>query len=208
MRDSDVPVLRAVDDARAVAHALGQRWTHVPVAIEPSGRPPAGVRYRWDADTEILVARLLRRAPRPVAALGEQEDDPAPAGASLEIEGRDGSWLTLELDRGRICGVEVAVWPELRRMRLQPPAVAEVAHVAFPALRGAGYGGVQREVEVDVDVSADADPRERCFHFRLGHPRPARAVRVGRDILVDVDVAGELAGLWLLNVPPIPLPLA
>jgi hypothetical protein len=30
-------------------------------------------------------------------------------------------------------------------------------------------------------------------------------VRVARDIMLDVDDAGALAGVWLLNVPPLPL---
>jgi hypothetical protein len=52
----------------------------------------------------------------------------------------------------------------------------------------------------------EADRRRRTFRFRLGRPRPTRAVRVGRDILLDVDEAGDLAGLWLLRVPAQPIP--
>jgi hypothetical protein len=59
-------------------------------------------------------------------------------------------------------------------------------------------------VEVTTNVTAEADPAERTIHFRLGPPREFRSVRLGRDLLVDVDTNGHLAGLWLLNVPPVP----
>jgi hypothetical protein len=29
-------------------------------------------------------------------------------------------------------------------------------------------------------------------------------VRVGRDLLLDVDPQSRIAGVWLLNVPPFP----
>jgi hypothetical protein len=29
-------------------------------------------------------------------------------------------------------------------------------------------------------------------------------VRVGRDLLLEVDATNHVAGLWLLNVPPFP----
>ena len=55
-----------------------------------------------------------------------------------------------------------------------------------------------------TDLTAEADPAERTIHFRLGRPRAFRSVRFGRDLLVDIDMQGHLAGLWLLNVPPVP----
>jgi len=51
---------------------------------------------------------------------------------------------------------------------------------------------------------AEADSSERVIHFKLGKTREARTVRVGRDLLLDVDRKSEIAGLWLLNVPPFP----
>jgi hypothetical protein len=61
------------------------------------------------------------------------------------------------------------------------------------------------EVEVDTDLAAEVDGARRTYHLRVGAARPVRAVRVARDILVDVDAAGDLAGLWLLAVPPFTL---
>ena len=59
-------------------------------------------------------------------------------------------------------------------------------------------------VEVDTPLVAEADSTERVIHFRLGKTREARTVRVGRDLLLDVDRQSQIAGLWLLNVPPFP----
>jgi hypothetical protein len=62
------------------------------------------------------------------------------------------------------------------------------------------------QVEADVELRAERDRGGRTVRLGVGPPRPARPVRVARDILLDVDDAGALAGVWLLNVPPLPLP--
>jgi len=169
-----------------------RRPTHVPFAIEPSVEPAAPVEYRWDADTEILAASVAdRRGGGSVST-------------SVELEGRDGSWVTLELRAGRLCGVEVAVWPPVKaRSLLVPPTPATTGHVVYrPAVDLAGAA----DIEVDTPLSAESDRMERTFHMRVGAMRASRAVQVGRDILLEVDEADQLAGVWLLNVPPIPHP--
>lgn len=188
--------------------------------------PPVGmlpdVDYRWDPDTDILSARVRPAGPTervlPLAAVAERADsEPMPIAASrfgaddnltgaVELEGRDGSWIVLDVDRGRLAGVEVAVWPNVRRRReLAPPAEVEDAQIRVPGRRRGGRtAGLDVPLEVTTHVTAEADPAERTIHFRLGPPREARSVRLGRDLLVDVDVDGHLAGLWLLNVPPVP----
>ncbi|GLC26061.1 hypothetical protein rosag_25740 [Roseisolibacter agri] len=170
-----------------------RRWTRVGVAVEPPGDgPPSRVRYQWDADTELLVA-----------SIGDRRNGGA-AAASLELEGADGSWLTIELRAGRFCGLEVAVWPPVRlRTAVEPPLATEPGHVSVPELLALG---ATTDVEVDTQLVVEADRQRRTYHFRLGRSRPTRAVRVGRDILLDVDEDGDLAGLWLLNVPAQPLP--
>jgi len=59
-------------------------------------------------------------------------------------------------------------------------------------------------VEVDAPLAADADAAERTIHFRVGARRQTRAVRIARDVLLDVDASDHVAGVWLLNVPPLP----
>ena len=103
---------------------------------------------------------------------------------------------------GRINGVEIAVWPDVRRIStLEPPAQIEDAHVLLPARES------QPDVasmEMNTQLTAEADPSHRNFHFRLGKPRLARTVRLARDLLLDIDDKSHLSGLWLLNVPPCP----
>lgn len=152
--------------------------------------PP--VEYRWDADTDILVA-MLRSAGVSEGLTG-----------SLDIEGADGAWLTLELVDGRLAAVEVAVWPEVKTVAtLAAPAGAAAGRLRVPQ-RG-DHSGLDA-VEVDTAIRAVADAPERTIHFRVGPTRAARAVRVARDLLVEVDAKSRIAGLWFLNVPPFPEP--
>lgn len=163
----------------------------VAVQLEPAVGVPA-VEYRWDADTDILTARL-RGANGRTGMSG-----------SVELEGSDGSWLILDVASGCIDGVEVAVWPDVHKRRGLAPPVAEDARVVVPS------HGDTREVsavEVETRLLAEADDAHRVIHFRLGKPRPVRTVRLARDLLLDVDPDSlRIAGLWMLNVPPSPSP--
>ena len=162
----------------------------ISVQVEPSPGTPPDVDYRWDPDTDILSARL-----RP-CAVGEG------LSGAVELEGDDGSWLTLDIASGRINGVEVAVWPDVRkRPALAPPAAVEDARVVVPVRRA--EGGVA-SLEISTNLVAEADNAERVIHFRLGAARETRTVRLGRDMLLDLDSQSHIAGLWLLNVPPFP----
>lgn len=164
----------------------------IPIQIEPprADGPAPAVEYRWDPDTEILSAQLSPRA----GGTGMS--------GSVELEGADGSWLILDVSAGSINGVEVAVWPDVqKRNSLQPPGTVEDGRVVVPA-RKAGNG--LAAVEIETPMLAEADEAERVFHFVLGKRRQTRTVRFARDLLVDLDGANNLAGLWLLNVPPFP----
>ena len=59
-------------------------------------------------------------------------------------------------------------------------------------------------LEVDTPLMAEANADERTIHFRVGARRDVRTVRLGRDLLLDLDPQSRIAGLWLLNVPPFP----
>ena len=160
------------------------------VQIEPSSGPPPSVEYRWDTDTDILSAQV-------VASDGVE----TPA-AAIELQGTDGSWVILDVRAGRIRGVEVAVWPDVRKLPNLRPPDADYASVVIPGRRAAGGAS-----EIDTPLSAEVDDPERIFHFRLGAGRETRAVRLANDIVLDVEPSGNVAGLWLLNVPPFPLDL-
>lgn len=160
------------------------------VQIEPSKGPPPTVEYRWDTDTDILSAQV---------SANDGSETPA---AAIELQGADGSWVILDVRAGRIRGVEVAVWPDVRKLPALRPPDASYANVVIPGRRAAGGSS-----EIETPLSAEVDDPERIFHFRLGAGRETRAVQLASDILIDVEPSGAVAGLWLLNVPPFPLDL-
>jgi hypothetical protein len=165
----------------------------ISVQIESADGPPPALDYRWDADTEILTA-TVREAP--------QADDAAGLSGSVDVQGGDGSWLVLDVARGGIRGVEVAVWPELRTVgRLAPPERPEFSRVILPAEESPDTIAA---VEVDEPLVAETDEEERTIHFRIGAPRRTRTIRLASDLLLDVDSRNRVAGVWLLNVPPLP----
>lgn len=161
---------------------------NIPVRVEPWTGAPAPVDYRWDEDTDILTAHM--------------EGERVGRSQSVDVEGSDGSWLIIDVSDERIRGVEVAVWPTVRkRADLHPPDEVESARVKVG--RGDAVAPLA-SVEVDTAVAAESDHAERTIHFRLGRGREVRTVRIAREMLLDIDTHDRLAGVWLLNVPPFP----
>ena len=160
------------------------------VQIEPAQGGIPDVDYRWDTDTDILTVAVRARA------VGEG------LCGSVELMGGDGAWLNLDVTAGRIHGVEVAVWPDVQKVaKLAPPTVIEDGRVAVPLRK---LGDDVGSVSIDTALAAESDQAERTIHFRVGPARTARTVRIARDLLLEVDPQGRIAGLWLLNVPPFP----
>lgn len=163
---------------------------NVAVQLEPSAEAVPDVEYRWDTDTDILLARLKGDAPT------------GGMSGSVELGSPDGSWVILDIAAGRIRGVEVAVWPDVhQRPALAPPSMIEDALVVIPAR--ASQPGIA-SLAVDTALMAEADDAKKVIHFRVGKRREVRTVRLGRDLLLDVDPQSRIAGLWMLNVPPFP----
>jgi hypothetical protein len=160
----------------------------IAVRVEALNGTPGDVEYRWDTDTDILTANIR------VRAVSEGTS------GSVEIEGTDGSWLILDLNGGSIHGVEVAVWPEVRkRSSLSPPSDLIDGRVMV----GSNDNGIAA-IEMNTALAAEADEAETTIHFKLGPSRQTRTVRIARDILIDVDGKERIAGVWLLAVPPFP----
>lgn len=157
------------------------------VLIEPARGATPSVAYRWDTDTDILSAQLEGAAPQGPAA-------------TVEVQGLDGSWMILDVRGGRLRGVEVAVWPDVRKRPTLSPPPSEPGEVVLPPRHAAAGASA-----VDSPLSAEVDDPERVFHFRFGPGAQSRAIRVASDILVDVEPSGAVAGIWFLNVPPFPL---
>jgi hypothetical protein len=161
----------------------------IAVHVEAGAADLPAVEYRWDADTDILTATMNG------AAKGNGMS------GSVEVEGADGSWLIFDVNGGRIAGVEVAVWPDVRKVGTLTPPEAAASLVTIPSRPS--QPGVA-SLEVDTRLVADADASERTIHFRFGAARQVRAVRVAQDLIFDVDDASHIAGVWFLNVPPFP----
>ena len=163
---------------------------NVAVHLEPANGSLPDVKYRWDADTDILTAHIDRS----VTSTGMS--------GSVELGGTDGSWLILDVAKGRISGIEVAVWPPVqKRSSLTPPSVVEDAQVLIPAR--ASQPGIA-SLEVEMPLMAESDAARRVIHFRVGTRRDLRTVRLARDLLLELDPHSRIAGLWMLNVPPSP----
>jgi hypothetical protein len=106
---------------------------------------------------------------------------------------------------GEIRGVEVAVWPDVKKLpALRVPETVEPGALLVPPSAKAASSGSVAVLQMDTTLVAESDPAERTIHFRLGTARPARTVRIARGILVDLDEGDTLRGIWLLDVPPFP----
>jgi hypothetical protein len=162
----------------------------IAVRLEPSTEAPPEVAYRWDPDTDILSAQL------------SQNGGGSGMSGSVGLEGTDGSWLILDVASGRINGVEVAVWPDVRNLAsFALPARIEDAQVVVPSRTSQPNIA---SLEMATRLVAEADTAQRNIHFKVGSARGARTVRLGRDLLLDIDEKSQISGLWLLNVPPNP----
>ena len=158
--------------------------------VERTGRVPH-ISYRWDAETDILTGAIRTGAKKASGLTG-----------SVELEGSDGSFVLLDVSGGIIRGVEVVVWPDVRTAAgLAAPAAFEDGDVMLASRRSQPAVAA---VEVDTSLAIETNPAESVFHVRLGPTRHAKVVRVADGLLVEVDEQGEVAGLWLLDVPPFP----
>lgn len=121
---------------------------------------------------------------------------------TVEMTDEEGSTVLLDIGGGVLCGVDIVVWPEVTALPgLASPVEARVAQVVVPG-RSPRRGAAA--LEFDTTISLAADPDARTFHLRVGTRRPVEPIRVADRLVVEVDAANRLAGLWLDEVPPRP----
>lgn len=148
------------------------------------------VSFQWDAETEILAARLTG----PTGGQGFT--------GSIELEDRRGAVLTLDVERGVTTGLEIVVWPDGETVAdLVPPEASRQGRLVVPARPSQPGVGV---VELDVALSVTRSNDESVIHVRVGPRRTVQLVGLGDHLIAEVDGDGDLAGFWLVNVPPFP----
>ena len=81
---------------------------------------------------------------------------------------------------------------------LAAPVEAREAQVLVPS-RAARRGATV--LEFDTALAASTDPSARTVHLRFGARRAVEPIRVADRMLLEVDAAGRLAGVWLQDLP-------
>ena len=159
-------------------------------SVEPlKGKLPT-VTFKWDPETEILSGQFK----------GAGEADGLTG--TVELEGVDGSFAVLDVAGGRLRGLEVVVWPETQIVPgLTPPSATERGRLILPSR--ASQPGIAA-VEVDTHMVADKSPDDSVIHLRIGPQRRVKLVQVADHLLLELDDRSEIAGFWLLVVPPFP----
>ncbi len=158
--------------------------------IEPLEGPLPRLTYHWDAETEILSGTAAD-------FMGERG-----LTGSIELEDAKGAVVTLDFAGGVMRGVEVVVWPSTQATpTLDPPTAAERGRFVVPARPSQPGVAV---VEVDIALSVEHTPDESIIHLRVGPRRNAKTFQLAENLLMEVGNDGEIAGFWLLGVPPFP----
>src|SRR2546430_519934 len=159
--------------------------------IEPLDGKLPKVSYHWDPETDILS----------VACKGGGKE--SGLNGTVDLEGRDGSFVVIDVAGGGLRGVDVVTWPEdIPTVELLPiPEPSKEGSVTLPSREAQpGVAAVQRGTALTVEKNH----QESVFHLRVGRTRPATVVRVADRLLVEVDKQSRLVGLWFLDVPPFP----
>lgn len=156
----------------------------------PLPGPLPAIRWRWDAETDILSG-AFRVGPPGAGYTG-----------TVELNDEEGSIAVLDVSGGVLCGLDIVVWPEITNLPgLAAPVEARLGQVLVPS-RAAKRGVAA--LEFDTTLTVSADPDERTFHLRIGTRRAVEPIRVADRFLVEVDGAQRLAGFWIEDAPPLP----
>lgn len=151
------------------------------------------IAYRWDAETEILSGQFKG---------GKKTDGLT---GSVELTDAAGSYVILDV-AGSVRGLEVVVWPETSIVEnLKAPEPTSQGRLMMPAR--ASQPGIAA-VEVETHLSAHKRADESVIHVMVGPRRKVTVVQLADGLILETDGEGNIAGLWLTNVPPFPQPQA
>ncbi len=158
-------------------------------SIEETDGDLSHFEFRWDQGTEILSGVT--------AAVGERG-----CTGSIELEDEAGAVISLDLKLGLLCGIEVVVWPRTETVEsLTPPQPRRQGRMTVPERRSQPGLAV---LEADVRLTARRNADETVVHLGLSTAECADVVALADNLLLELDSKGELAGFWLLDVPPFP----
>jgi hypothetical protein len=148
------------------------------------------VNFQWDAETEILSGTL------------DGLEGTRGLTGSVELEDRKGSVITLDFQGGVMRALEVVVWPQTKTVEgLAPPEVSDQGRYVVPARPSQPGVAV---IEADVPLSAERNADESVVHLRVGMKKVGARTQLADHLSIELDDEGELAGFWLLAVPPFP----
>ena len=98
--------------------------------------------------------------------------------------------------------MEVVVWPQGETVReMSLPSTDRKGRLRVLPDGTISDSGV---VELEVPLSCTRAEDQSKVHLVLGRPGKVEVVALAENLLVDVDEGGELAGIWLIGVPPFP----
>ncbi|HWP38883.1 MAG TPA: hypothetical protein VNL18_15160 [Gemmatimonadales bacterium] len=148
--------------------------------------PLPTIRYRWDPETEILSGHL------------EGLDGGRGLTGSIELEGKDGSFIVLDVADGVMRGLEIVVWPETETAAIVPPDVVQQGRLLISTrVSQPGIASVELETRLLARRSEDGS----TIHVRVGARRKVQATRLADGLILELDRRGDIAGFWLLGVP-------
>jgi len=151
------------------------------------------VTWRRDEETEILAGGFN------VPSRGQQG-----VSASVELTDPLGAIVVLDINSGRLTGLDIVVWPDVElRPGLTPPVPTRDAEILWPARPAPADSTTALELE--TGLAATINPAGTVLHLALGEGRASETVRIGDHLLVDVDAHKRLAGFWLLDLPHLDL---
>jgi hypothetical protein len=159
------------------------------LSTEPLAGALPAIRWRWDAETDILSGSFRQ-------ALDDGLD------GTIELNDPEGAVAVVDIADGRIAGLDVVVWPEVETSRsLALPSGAPSGRLVLAAPRRM-RGAASYEVEASIAIRANA--AETLYHLRVGDQKPTRVVRIADHLYIELDVDDGIAGCWLADVPPFP----
>lgn len=151
--------------------------------------PLPALKWTWEPETDILSGAFP--VPHTTGFTGP-----------VELTDDDGSIVLVDVAGGVVCGLDVAVWPEVETVPgLRAPEGTLAGQALVPSRPARPVAGA---LEVDTTLSMAVSPDGRTYHLRIGTRRPVDVVRIADHLAVEVDRRNRLAGFWATQVPPRP----